>query len=319
MLFIPEVLSILSLDVLFLFFATLAFFEALKIYKKWDINATTDEQYSLEKKSYLSATIIKFIFALKVPLFLFFIFTLDKISHILSGAMCGAGVVDATVYGNYLFVIKIINLYLFAYWLALNNEDLKHELQPFTKAKFGFFLLIYFALVVEILLEFLMFSSIDLQEVVNCCGTIFSASSSSYFAYILALKPSILLSIFYINFALMLLFSYFKRNILFGISNILFIITSIVTLITFYGTYIYELPSHHCPFCLLQVEYYYVGYLLYTLLFLGTFFAISVGFIKTDKSTLKKNYKRSLLFNSLYLLAVSAYPLIYFLKNGVML
>jgi len=319
MLFIPEVLTILVLDILFIFFATLAFFQSYKIFKNWDIKATTQAQYNLEKTSYLSATIIKFIFIVKVPLFLFFIFTLDKISNILSGAMCGAGVVDATEYGNYLFVIKIINLYIFAYWLALNNEDLKHEEQPFTKFKFGFFLIIFFALIAEIILEFSMFNAIDLDEIVNCCGTIYSSTSNSYFAYILSLKPIYLLSVFYINFLAMIIFYHFKKKSLFALANIFFIITSILTLITFYGTYIYELPSHHCPFCLLQAEYYYVGYLLYTLLFLGTFYAICVGFIPTEDKTLQSNYKKSLLFNTLYLLLVSAYPVIYYLKNGVLL
>ena len=319
MLLIPEVLTLLVLNLLFAFFASIAFFQSYKIYKYWDLNATTQEQYSLEKQSYLSATIIKFIFIVKVPLFLFFIFTLDKISNILSGAMCGAGVVDATEYGNYLFVIKIINLYIFAYWLALNNEDLKHERQPFTKSKFGFFLIIFFALIAEIVLEFVMFTSINLDEVVSCCGSIYSASSNSYFAYILSLKPIYLLSAFYINFLFMLVFYHFKQKSLFALANIVFIISSIVTLITFYGTYIYELPSHHCPFCLLQAEYYYIGYILYSLLFMGTFYATCVGFIKSDTITLEKNYKKSLVFNTLYLLLVSAYPVIYYLKNGVLL
>jgi hypothetical protein len=319
MLFIPEVLTILVLDFVFVFFATLAFFQSIKIYKNWNMDATTQEQYNLEKQSYLSATIIKFIFIVKIPLFLFFIFTLDKISNILPGAMCAAGVVDATQYGNYLFVIKIINLYIFGYWLALNSEDIKHEEQPFTKFKFGLFLIIYFALIAEIILEFTMFYSIDPNELVNCCGTIYSSSSNSYFAYLLALKPMYLLSIFYANYLLILLFYRLKLKSFFAFSNIFFIIISIVTLITFFGTYIYELPSHHCPFCLLQSDYYYVGYLLYTLLFLGTFHAICVGFIKTDKQNLQKNYKKSIIFNSLYLLVVSAYPVFYYLKNGVLL
>ena len=319
MLFTPEVLTILVLDTLFILFAILAFWQSLKIFKNWDINATTQEQYTLEKLSYLSTTIIKFIFMVKVPLFLFFIFTLDKISDVLSGAMCGAGVVDATVYGNYLFVFKILNLYLFAYWLALNNEDIKHELQPYTKMKFGLFLFIFFSLLMEVILEFSMFFAIDIDKVVSCCGTIYSASSSSYFSHILSLEPSLLLSLFYINFFLIVFFAYIKQKTLFALTNIVFVIVSIVTLITFFGTYIYELPSHHCPFCLLQAEYYYIGYLLYSLLFMGTFYAINVGFIKMDMLSLEKNYKKSLLFTTLYLLLISAYPIFYYLKNGVLL
>lgn len=319
MILLPEVLAIFILDSIFVLFCTISFVNALKIYRKWDADATTNEQYILEKKSYLSATIIKFVFMVKVPLFLFFIFSLDKISDILTGAMCGAGVVDATIYGNYLFVLKILNLYLFAYWLALNHEDLKHEVQPYTKVKFGFFILIYFLLMTEIFLEFMMFSSINLNDVVDCCGSIYSSSASSYFSLILSLKHSIILALFYSNFFLIALFYYKRYAKLFAFANIFFLFISIVSLITFFGTYIYESPSHHCPFCLLQKEYYYVGYLLYTLLFLGTFSGIYAGFLKSDEKTQTKNYKFSLIFNSLYLLIVSAYPLFFYLKNGVLL
>lgn len=90
MLLMPEVLSILLLNVIFLLFGLIAFWLSLKIYFFWDIDSTSQKQYRLERESFLATTIIKFIFSLKIPLFLFFIFTLDKISTVLKGAMCGA-------------------------------------------------------------------------------------------------------------------------------------------------------------------------------------------------------------------------------------
>ena len=319
MILIPEVLTILILNLIFTLFSVIAFFLSIKIFLKWDINSTSTLQYTLEKQSYLTATIIKYIFIIKVPLFLFFIFTLDKISNILTGAMCGAGVVDATDYGNYLFVLKIINLYIFAYWLALHAEDMKHENQPYTKAKFGFFIVAFFLFLSEMIIEGVMFGSIDLDEIVSCCGTIYSSSTGSYISQIFAMNPTLLLTLFYGIFTLLLIFFFLKRNYAFAILNIFFILISIVTLITFFGTYIYELPSHHCPFCFLQSDYYYVGYLLYALLFTGTFYGIAAGFIPTSEENRTSNYKKSILFNSLYMTLVSLYPLFYYIKNGVWL
>ncbi|MEA3371450.1 MAG: hypothetical protein U9Q40_08935 [Campylobacterota bacterium] len=319
MILIPEVLAILILNFIFILLASVAFFLSLKIFLKWDINSNSTLQYTLEKQSYLTATIIKYIFIIKVPLFLFFIFTLDRISHILAGAMCGAGVVDATDYGNYLFVLKILNLYLFAYWLALHNEDIKHENQPYTKMKFGLFIVAFILFISELIVEGLMFGSIDLDEIVSCCGTIYSSSATSYISKIFAMSPSTLITLFYTNFLLIILFYLIKRSYLFAVANIVFIIISIVTLISFFGTYIYELPSHHCPFCFLQSDYYYVGYLLYILLYAGTFYGIVTGFIETDEAGKKENYKKSLLFNSLYVTLVTLYPILYYIKNGVWL
>jgi len=315
----PEILTILILNIIFSFFAIIAFILSVQIVLKWDIDATTKTQYSLEKYSYLSATIIKYIFAVKVPLFLFFIFTLDKISHVLTGAMCGAGVVDATDYGNYLFILKVINLYIFAYWIMLHSEDIKHETQPYAKKKFLFFIVAFFFFISELILEGIMFSAIDLEEMVSCCGTIYSSSSSSYISKIFAVDAATLLAIFYGNFLLMVLFYILKKKYLFSIANIFFIIISIVTLIVYFGTYIYELPSHHCPFCFLQSDYYYVGYLIYALLFTGTFYGLATGLIDTDEENRGRKYKISMLFNTLYVILLSLYPIVFYIKNGVWL
>lgn len=319
MILTPEVLAILILNVIFGIFAIIAFALSVKIFLKWNLNSTSSSQYRLEKQSFLTATIIKYIFVIKVPLFLFFVFTLDKISNVLVGAMCGAGVVDATEYGTYLFILKIINLYIFAYWLTLHSEDIKHENQPYTKLKFGIFIVAFFLFIGELILEGVMFNAIEVDKMVSCCGTLYSSSSTSYISDIFTIETPILLAMFYGNFFIIGLFYFLKKKYLFAIANIIFIITSLISLIVFFGTYIYELPSHHCPFCFLQSDYYYIGYLLYTFLFLGTFYGIVTGFIETSLSNIRKNYHISMLFVTLYVILLSLYPIIFYVKNGVWL
>jgi len=314
----PEILTLQILNLIFLSFGTIAFILSIKIALKWDLNATTKLQYSLEKQSFLTATIIKYIFTLKIPLFLFFIFTLDKLSNILPGAMCAAGVVNATVYGNYLLVLKVINIYIFGFWLVLHYVDIKQPTLPYTKQKFQFFIVIYFLLLIEIIIEYLMFSSIDISKIVNCCGTLYSSAATSFISKLFLISNQTILFVFYFNFIL-IIFSYIKKyKQLFSIVNFLFIIVSIISLILFFGTYIYELPTHHCPFCYLQKDYYYVGYLIYILLFLGTFNGLLVGF-STDDILTNNSFKKSIIFNTLFVLLVSAYPIVFFIKNGVWL
>ncbi|WP_310441651.1 hypothetical protein [Sulfurimonas sp.] len=315
MILTPEVLAILILNAIFALFGTVAFVLSVKIYLNWDINSTSTAQYRLEKQSSLAATIIKYIFSIKVPLFIFFIFTLDKISNVLTGAMCAAGVVDATEQGAYLIVLKIINLYLFALWLKLNAEDVKDRNQPHTKLKFGFFALIFFLFIVEVILEWVMFSAIEIDKMVSCCGSIYSSSANSGISSIFSLGTAALLALFYGNYLLIVLFYFLKKRYLFAVTNMLFVVIAIIALILFFGTYIYELPSHHCPFCFLQRDYYYIGYLIYGMLFVGTFYGLVVGFFK--ESIL--SYKISLLFNSLYVILLSLYVVVYYLKNGVLL
>ncbi len=311
----PEILTLQILNFVFLFFSTIAFYLSLKIYLHWDINSTGKKQYKLEKQSYLTSVIIKYIFIIKLPIFLFFIFTLDKLSDVVTGAMCAAGIVDATTYGSYLLVLKIINLYLFGFWLIMHNKDIKKEELPYTKQKFGLFLIIFILFIFEMIIEILMFNNFDITQLVSCCGTLYSSNNSSYISVLFQIDNWIIVSIFYINFLVMMGLYIFKQKELFAVSNIFYLLSSIISLIIFFGTYIYELPTHHCPFCFLQKEYYHVGYLIYILLFIGTFNGIVSGFIKKNKRTMNN----SLLFNFLYLLLISAYPIMFYIKNGVWL
>lgn len=319
MILTPEVLTLFILNGIFLLFATVAFLLSVKIFLNWDINSTTQNQYILEKQSFLTATIIKYIFAIKLPLFLFFIFTLDKISDLLTGAMCAAGVVNATEYGTYLLMLKLLNLYLFGFWLTLHYLDIKSPNLPYTKLKFEFFIIAFFFLVVEIVLEGMMFGAININKMVSCCGTLYSSASSSAIGDILTINTSLLLGLFYGNFVVMLLLYFFRIKYLFALANISFIVIAIISLISFFGTYIYELPTHHCPFCFLQSDYYYVGYFIYTFLFMGTFYGIRSGIMEILGEERRSSYNIALIFNTLYLLLVSAYPIVYFMRNGVWL
>ena len=316
----PEVLTILILDALLSIFSFIALFISLKIVFKWDFNSTSKSQYNLEKQSFLGATIIKYTLYLKILLFVFFIFTLDKLSNVIHGAMCAAGVVDATSYGIYLLLFKILNIYLFGFWLVLHNHDLKHEKLPFTKQKFIFFLVIFALFMIETILEVTMFASIDIDKLVSCCGTLYSSSQDSYVSSLFKMNQNYFLLAFYVVFILLLIFKYLKNSYLYTIFNLLFLVLAIITLILFFSTYIYELPTHNCPFCILQKEYDYIGYLIYILLFSGTFFGFCAGIYDIyfkQKAKLFFNY--SIILNSLYLLLVSYFVLSYYIRFGVFL
>ncbi len=311
-----EIFTLLLLDALFVLFGAVAFFIALKIVWKWDMNATTPQQYALERQSFLAATLVKYIFALKLPLFFFFIFTLDSLSDILHGAMCAAGVVDAVDVGSPLLVLKLFDLYLFGFWLLLHAHDMRHMNQPYTKTKFWLFVFAFVMLVIEVGLEFDFFFSLDPAKTVDCCGVIFSSSRDSWISSLLHLKHTVLVGAFYLDLALLFI-AYIRKNAtLFGIFGVFFVPIALFSLVAFFGTYIYELPTHHCPFCMLQSDYRFIGYLLYALLFTGTFYAVASAFF--PKTALSYMHRAVLLLGA-YGVIVSAYVLLYYLKNGVWL
>ena len=315
----PEVIVQLFVNTLIALFSLIVFFISYRVSKYFQKSATTPLQYRLEKESYLATTLTKYLFAIKIPLFLFFIFSLEKLATLLPGAMCATGVVNATVYGPYLLLIKLLNLYLFAYWLVLNSVDLKDVNLPYTPMKFKLLLVFISLLLVEIVLESVMYFSIDMKSIVDCCGVVFSSSDGSYMAWLIGAPFWMQLTLFLLTFVVLFIAYVREYYHIYALFSLLFLVVALITLIGVFGTYIYELPTHHCPFCMLSIEYGHIGYLLYTLLFVGTFFGILLTLIDFEVKR-KQRYKNiSMLAISSYTLIVLAYPLLYFIKHGVLL
>jgi hypothetical protein len=64
---------------------------------------------------------------------------------------------------------------------------------------------------------------------------------------------------------------------LFSVLSLLAFPVTVASLISFMSLYFYDLPTHHCPFCILQREYFYVGYVLYVTVLGGGLCGIGVG------------------------------------------
>jgi hypothetical protein len=84
-------------------------------------------------------------------------------------------------------------------------------------------------------------------------------------------------------------------------------VISITAILSFISLYFYELPTHHCPFCILQGEYGYVGYPLYLTLLGSTVSGIGVALlmpfrnVKSLSMTLPTLQKKLTLFSLILL------------------
>jgi hypothetical protein len=70
-----------------------------------------------------------------------------------------------------------------------------------------------------------------------------------------------------------------RGGYIFSLASFITFIISVLSLISFISLYFYELPTHHCPFCILQREYGYIGYLLYITLLGGSVLGMGGRFV----------------------------------------
>ena len=296
-----------------------AFFITPTLLRRWDFNAFTGEQFALENRSYLIMTIIFFVMALKILLLPYFVYTIDTLSAIVPGAMCAAGIIKANEYGNPLLVLKIIILFLSGLWMTVNRLDLQAKEYPYLKPKLWFFMVIFALLSLEFTLDILYFTHIDTTNPVTCCSVIFGQGGGAN-ELPLGLDIPKLLILFYLLFALIVLTTLTEMTVGIMLSSTLFLFVAYYAVVYFYGTYIYELPTHKCPFCMLQSDYYFVGYAVWGLLLMGVFISLDYAMSRWIFRENSKGLKRgSLVFLSLFVLICTLYVGIYYFKNGVFL
>ncbi len=314
----PEVITLLLLDTLLILLLAVALMVAVQVVLFFDFGKDTPLQYALERRGYLASVIVKFALSFKIGLLFYFIFALDKLSNVIPGAMCAAGVVSANSYGVPLLVVKVVGIYLFGLWLVANGADLQTKDYRYTKFKFRLFLFIFVLALSEYVLEIFYFNALDVSKIVSCCGVLFNPLKSSAAALLLSLPPRVSALMFYLLFIALVVAAFLRRVGLFGLLSLLFLVAAVISLIEFFAPYIYELPTHRCPFCILQPEYHYIGYFLYATLFLGTFLGVksAFGFYFLD---MRPTLRWALFFDGLYVVMVSFYPIFYIMHNGVTL
>ena len=308
-LFSEAILLILSIYLLFL---------DIKLIKYWDFNSFTSRQFKLEKSGFLLSTIAKFLFTFKFILLIYFVYMIDSLSSLIPGAMCAAGVISANSYGLNLLLVKLLTLFALMLFLTLDFLDLQAKTYPLFKVKLWVILIALFLIFLEGYLDFKYFSNIDISQSVSCCSSLYgNLEGANPLPFNLNIK--MLLILFYTLFIALLSSLLLENKILTAVLILLFAVISYYSVVYFFGTYIYELPSHKCPFCMMQKEYYYIGYLLWGFLggslFFGLIWAI-IGFLNYKLEKLKK---LSIIFLIGFVFLCSFYVLIYYIKNGVFL
>jgi hypothetical protein len=291
---------------------TIAAFNTVQILQRYNPNTVSQKQYELEKKSYLITTLIQLSLVINILLLAFFIYTLGDLSSLIPGAMCAAGVVSANVYGNPLIILKISIILLSLLWLSLNRQDYYAKGHPYFKKKLYFFLIIYALLFFDTFLEINFFANLSTLEPVLCCSNIYAKTAE---VLPFGLKTGFLVVLFYALFFLLLFLLHFKKRVFITAFSLLFLYVSYLSITYFFSTYIYELPTHKCPYCILGFDYYYIGYFIYGTLIIATFYALNAAIFNFKPISYKKAFFTYILF----VILVSAKFLYYLLINHTLL
>lgn len=272
-------------------------FLILKLFNK--INATDVESF-VEKKSYLVTMLVAVSLFVKILLLALFLYALDDLAYVVPGAMCATGVLNTNEYGEVLLVLKLVVLVFASFWLLLNKADLYSKDGVYFKRKIWLFVGLYLFILIEFILSILYLSSIDTQIPVACCAYKYTEIENTL---PFSLSVDALVSVFYSLYFLVLLSAYKKQKTFLFLFTMLFIYISYYAIVYYFGGYIYDNPLHKCPYCMLQKQYNYIGYIIYSSLYLFLYYALSFIFFDLDKNSKHK----LILWVSLFVFILSVY------------
>ncbi|MEN8247239.1 MAG: hypothetical protein ABFS43_20310 [Thermodesulfobacteriota bacterium] len=264
----PAIIALLTVSLLISTFAIYAAVIGFDIVRFWDIRDGGTRQLMLERKTYLVSTIFSYLLIFELLSLFLFVYTADDMHGIFVGAMCAAGSLNVNAFGYPTLVIKIFNFLLCGIWLIVNHTDNQGFDYPMIRPKYKFLMGIAVMLLLEAWLQLNYFKHLQANVITSCCGTLFSENAVGVAGVIAGLPSYPAKILFYLSVVLMLRTGIHylvtgRSARIFAAMSVWLLLFSIVALISFIGVYFYELPTHHCPFCLLQGEYHFVGYPLY--------------------------------------------------------
>jgi hypothetical protein len=319
MFFKPAIIALIAGSLIVSAMLLYASWFGLQILRNWDIKSGSELQLNLERRTYLISSLMAYAFGFQLLSFFLFLATADQLHPYFTGAMCAAGSLYADRWGYPTAVFKVVNFLLAGTWLIVNYADDTGYDYPLIKTKYFLLLAISPLMLAETVIQAGYFSGLKPEIITSCCGSLFTTGGPGILSEVASLPPKPMEIAFGVSITCHLsLGLLFYRNgtggyLFSGVSLITFLV-SIAAVISFISIYAYELPTHHCPFCILQREYGYIGYPLYLFLFGGALTGMGIGALSPFKSVaslkeslptiLKRLAFFSLLFYSAFTLLV---------------
>jgi hypothetical protein len=305
---------------------------AVRVLRYWNPSSDANLQIKLENEIWLASTLVEYGLGFQILTLVLFVLAADTFCQVIVGAMCATGALLANNFGMPALLVKIAGVFLYGFWIVLHKLDIGSETYPLVRIKYIYLLLILPVLLADITLQTLYIANLSPDIITSCCAVVFSAASETGRNLLEGFSQATLLFLYYgsvivlLGLGLMLL----KRWLLplaalFSAGWLWFLGLATVAIISVFSSYIYAMPYHHCPFCILKPEYHYIGFALYFTLIPASFFGITTILVepfkgRDDLAGPVQRYQRTAIKTALVLLLllalISSYHILLYKISG---
>jgi len=285
MLVSPPAIALITSSILVVGFTLYASGVGIRIVIKWDRSSAGEKQLTLERQTYLISTILNHVMTIELISLFMFVAMVDHFHIFFTGAMCAAGTLNVNTFGYTTLAVKIGSFLLCGIWFIVNYVDGLGYDYPLIRFKYVFLLAICLLLASECVLQIRYLLDLKPEIITSCCGFQFGKDGQGIASHMAHLPAMTIAKVFYGAMGLTLGVGVYcgitgKCPWFYGLMSIAVFPLSLAALISCFCLYYYELPTHHCPFCLLLKEYHRVGYFLYAFLLTGVVAGAGAGVIE---------------------------------------
>ncbi|HHS94426.1 MAG TPA: hypothetical protein ENK63_03690 [Rhodobacterales bacterium] len=279
----PPIIALLLVSALASVVALWSGWFALRVLRRWDLASGARAQLEMERQTELVSTLFGFVMAAEAAALLLFVYNADRMASLFVGAMCAVGTLNVDPYGFPALYVKIAVFFAAAVWLILDRVDRAGRDYPLTRVKYAAILLIAPLVLVGAGLELAYFLGLETDVITSCCSKLFTPVNEGLAGEMTGIPPATALALLAASGAVVAItgaMSLWRGGVwyvAYAMAGLALFLLALVAIVSVISLYVYDHPNHHCPFCLLQKEYNYYGYVLYLPLFTATALALGAG------------------------------------------
>lgn len=284
----PWSIALTVVSLLALALALVAARTGVRVLRFWDPFSDSALQIELESETWLASTLISYALVFQIFTLVLFSLAADSFSKVIVGAMCATGALLGNAYGIPALLTKIAGVFLYGFWIVVHRLDIKSAEYPLVRVKFILLLVLLPLLFLDFVLQTLYIAGLSPDIITSCCAVVFAGTDRQNSGNLIGSAPAVaLLGSFYGGAVLLAAAgSTLWRRWSVGLGTfhatawLGYLAVAFLTLVTLMSSYIYAMPYHNCPFCMLKSEYCFVGYAIYGTLMLAGFFGTTPALVE---------------------------------------
>jgi len=258
-------------------------YTSLRVLRRFDAMRATEGQLALERQVELASTFVRVGAVAQLAALVLSVLGADKLSHGIRGAMCAYGTFHANEWGFPALYASLAAAFAAALLSQLYLFDMRVRGPELVRTLALGTLLVAPLAVVDLALQAKFLLGLDLSIVASCCSVQLDPVASAGGGYVEG--PRVLASVLApaaIAVAVLVAWLAARRPraptiAVAGALSFAALPLAVAATVLEVAPHAFEVPQHHCPFCLLRADVWGLGYALFGALFLAVVWTGGAG------------------------------------------